>query len=252
MILRLVAFALLLTLIARPADACPEPGGGLLFHSCWGKARLDLLVLPEDLPLPPAPADGLRLVVTGAYTGTDMRGDEKPNPVGLFLRRGEVINRNLGRMDGILIVNPEDGKPAFQHKAHVSLAGRGYDLRELEQRRAFIRAAAERGLSVLQSHLVIAGGKSDVQPLEGAPLHVRRFLFADADGFGVWQTSAAMTLYDATRAISDALAPNMAMNLDMGSYDFCRRAEAGAETGCGAVPPEGAAKLSNLLVLTLR
>ena len=252
MTLRLAALALLLTLVARPAAACPEPGGTVLFHSCWGEARLELLLLPEDLPLPSPPVEGLRLTVTGAYTGADKRGDERPNPVGLFLREGQVVNRNLARMDGILIVDPESGQPAFHHRAQVRLDERHYDLRDLDQRRAFIAEAAERGLSVMQSHLLIDGGERDVRPQEGAPAHVRRVLFLDAEGYGIWQAPTAMTLHDATIALTEALAPEMAMNLDMGSYDFCRRAEAGAETGCGALTSEGAMKLSNLLMLTLR
>lgn len=252
MSLRLAALALLLTLAARPGAACPEPGGGLLFHSCWGGARLDLLLLPEDLPLPEPRAEGLRLIVTGAYTGTETRGEGGPNPVGLFLRGGEVVNRNLARMDGILIVDPESGQPGFHHRARVRLAGRAYDLREFDQRSAFIDAAAERGLSVMQSHLLVDGGVSDVRPREDAPAHVRRVLFSDAEGYGVWQAPWAMTLHEATLAVTEALAPEMAMNLDMGSYDFCRRAEAGAETVCGTLAPEGTGKLSNLLMLTLR
>ena len=252
MISRLAALALLLTVAARPAVACPEPGEGVMFHSCWGEARLELMLLPEDLPLPEPPAEGLRLVVTGAYTGTDTRAGSAPNPVGLFLHEGEVVNRNLGRMDGILVVEPAAGQPAFHHRARVRLGDRAYDLRQLDQRRAFVEAAAARRLSVMQSHLLIAGGQVDVSPQEGAPAHVRRVLFSDAHGFGVWQTPGPMTLHDATIAIDQRLAPEMAMNLDMGSYDFCRRAEAGAETACGGLSAEGTAKLSNLLLLTLR
>jgi hypothetical protein len=251
MSLRLAALALLLTLVARPAVACPEPGDGFLFHSCWGEGRAELLLLPEDLPLPAPPAEGLRLVVTGAYTGADKREEEKPNPVGLFLREGEVVNRNLARMDGILVLDPTTGQPELHHRARVELGGRRYDLRELDQRHAFIDIASAQGLSVMQSHLLIAGGEIDVAPQEGAPVYVRRMLFSDAEGFGVWQTPGAMTLHDATQAAAEALAPDMLMNLDMGSYDFCRRAKAGAETDCGTLAPEGAAKLSNLLVLML-
>ena len=43
----------------------------------------------------------------------------------------------------------------------------------------------------------------------------------------------------------------MVMNLDMGSYDFCRRTEAGRETSCGSLAPGQTGKLSNLVVLTL-
>jgi len=252
MIPRLAALALIATLAAWPAAACPEADGGVLFHSCRGEARLELLLLPEDLPLPEPPAAGARLMVTGAYTGTDKRAVDRPNPVGLFLRRGEVVNRNLARMDGVLVVDPSGGRPGFHHREAVPLGGRDYDLRDIEQRNAFIRAAAGQGLSVMQSHLLIDRGELDVAPQDGAPVYVRRFLFRDAEGFGVWQSQAAMTLHEAALAVAEALAPEMVMPLDMGSYDFCRRAEGGTETSCGGLAPEGAGKLSNLLVLTLR
>ncbi len=251
MIPRLAALALLLALVARPAAACPEATDALLFHSCWGAARLDIALAPEDLPLPAPPEEGLRLVVTGAYTATDNRADDRPKPVGLFLRRGEVVNRNLARMDGVLILEPEGDGPELQHRDRVELGGRAYDLADLEQRRAFIAEAAERGLSVLQSHLLVDTGESDVSDLDGAPASIRRVLFADAHGFGIWQSETPLTLYDATEAIMTALDPAMAMNLDMGSYNFCRRAEAGVETSCSGLAPDAAGKLSNLLVLTL-
>ncbi len=249
---RLAALALLLTLVARPAEACPEAGGGLLFHSCWGEAQAELVLLPEDLPLPEAPAEGRRLIVTGAYTGTETRDEGRPKPVGLFLRRGELVNRNLGRMDGVLVIDPADGRPGLHHRKAVPLDGRDYDLRDLEQRTRFIRAAADQGLSVMQSHLLIDHGEPDVAPQDGAPVYVRRFLFADAYGFGVWQSRTAMTLHEAALAAAETLDPDMVMNLDMGSYDFCRRAEDGTETGCGGLASEGAGKLSNLLLLTVR
>lgn len=251
MILRLAALALLLTLVARPAAACPEATGSLLFHSCWGAARLDIALAPEDLPLPTPPDEGFRLVVTGAYTATDTRADDRPKPVGLFLRRGEVINRNLARMDGVLLLDPESDRPELQHRDRVRLGGRVHDLADLEQRRAFIAEAAERGMSVMQSHLLVDAGEADVAPLEGARTSVRRVLFTDAHGFGLWQSETALTLYDATTEIVSALDPEMAMNLDMGSYNFCRRAEAGVEINCGGLAPNGAGKLSNLLVLAL-
>ena len=42
--------------------------------------------------------------------------------------------------------------------------------------------------------------------------------------------------------------PDMALNLDMGSYDYCRFSENGREIGCGILG--GTAKLSNLLVMS--
>jgi hypothetical protein len=43
----------------------------------------------------------------------------------------------------------------------------------------------------------------------------------------------------------------MALNLDMGSYDYCQRATDGVESSCGGLSRNDTGKLSNLLILTL-
>ena len=253
MIHRLAGLALLATLAAAPAPAaaCPPPSDKLLFHSCWGQGRLAVYLLPEDLPVPEAAAEGRRLVVTGAYTARDSRGDGLPKPVGLFVHGGAVINPNLGHMDGVLLVDPANGRPELQHRARLPLGGRDYDLTALDQRRAFLAEASARGLSVLQSHLLIVDGEVDVGPQEDAPVFIRRMLFTDDEGFGLYQTRWPETLRGAARQLARELAPKMALNLDMGSYDYCQRAEADAEASCGRLDRDNTGKLSNLLVLTV-
>jgi len=243
--------ALALVWPAAGAAACPPPSAELLFHSCWGRARLHVALLPEELPLPPASGSGRRLIVTGSYTARDTRGEGLPKPVGLFVDGGQVVNPNLGRMDGVLVVDPEVGLPLLHHRARVPLGGDVYDLTELAQRRAFLAAAAASGHSVLQSHLLIVDGGVDVAVQENAPVFLRRMLFVDAVGFGIYQPSGALTLLDAAERLAKAHAPQMALNLDMGSYDYCRSAVNGVETGCGVLGGNDTSRLSNLLVLSL-
>jgi len=250
MIRWLAGLALLVTLGAAPAAACPLPSDKLLFHSCWGQGRLAVVLLPEDLPLPEAAPQGRRLVVTGAYTARESRGDGLAKPVGLFVHDGAVINPNLGRMDGMLVVDPADGAPELHHRERVALDGRDYDLTVLGQRRAFVTEASAHGLSVLQSHLLIVDGRIDVRQQDDAPAYVRRMLFVDEAGFGLYQTRWPVTLHEAARRLGQALAPRMALNLDMGSYDYCQRAEGGAEASCGRLDRDDTGKLSNLLALT--
>jgi hypothetical protein len=253
MILRLAAgAALLITLIGAPAGACPPPSDNLLFHSCWGEARLALALLPEDLPLQAPDGASQRVVVTGAYTGRETRGEGLPTPVGLFVRDGTVVNRNLGRMDGVLLVDPKTGQPELHHRHRVAFAGKRFDLNDLGQRRDFIAAAAAAGISVMQSHLLIVDGTVDVREQEGAPVFTRRMLFTDSHGFGLYQTGWAMTLYDAAQELAEALSPQMVLNLDMGSYDYCQRFVAGSESACGALDRGNTAKLSNLLILIVQ
>jgi hypothetical protein len=56
---------------------------------------------------------------------------------------------------------------------------------------------------------------------------------------------------DAASQLADALAPRMALNLDMGSYNYCQRLEAGVESNCGSLDRRETGKLSNLLLLTI-
>ena len=251
MIQRLAVLAFLAALAATPASACPQASENLLFHSCWGQGRLAVYLLPEGLPLPPPPDTGQRLIVTGAYTGTGQRGEGLPNPVGLFVDGGAVINPNLGRMDGVLIVDPATGRPELHHRARLTYAGREYDLTFLDQRHAFLDAASKQGVSVLQSHLLIVDGQIDVRPQENAPVFARRMLFIDNAGFGLYQTSWPRTLHDAATQLAEAVAPRMALNLDMGSYDYCQHVRDGEVSACGRLDRDDTGKLSNLLVLTL-
>lgn len=249
---RALSFALAaFYLVPLSAAACPPPSAELLFHSCWGRAGLEVLLLPDDLPILPGLSTGRRLIVTGAYTARDTRDDGLPKPVGLFIRNGMVVNPNLARMDGVLVVDPESGAPVLYHRTNVLFAEKVYDLTILHQRRAFTTAAAKAGISVLQSHLLIVDGKVDVRPQDEAPVFVRRMFFVSAEGFGVYQPGAAMTLRAAAESLADEIAPTMALNLDMGSYDYCRASAYGAEVGCGILGSSGTEKLSNLLLLTV-
>ena len=104
--------ALAIAALSCPAHACPDPGGLLLFHSCWGRAGVELITLPEEeaqLSLLDGAAEAL--LVTGGYTGKDTRDEGLPNPVGLFIDDAKVINPNLARMDGVLVIDPGRRKP---------------------------------------------------------------------------------------------------------------------------------------------
>ena len=146
---------------------------------------------------------------------------------------------------------PPDRLPCITAK-RVPLDGQRYDLTEPPARAAFTRAAAAAGLSVLQSHLLIVDGALDIRPRADAPMFVRRILFADAHGFGLWQSRWPMTLHGAAEKLALSLAPRMALNLDMGSFDYCWRIEEARHTRCGFLARTDTAKLSNLLIFAER
>lgn len=237
-----------------PAAECPPEDAFLLLHECNGPFTTAAALLPEDAALM-TEARGPRLVVTGVYTSTERREEGVPLPVGLFIRAGEIVNRQFGRMDGILLVTPE-GRLSLHHRARVTIGRTRYNLTAPARRNAFLAAASEAGLSVLQSHLLIVDGRVDVAQSDDAPRFRRRLLFVDRDGrAGLWQSAGAVTLHDAAMELSQTLGPAMALNLDMGSYDLCLRQEVGdgprEGADCGRISWFDAGKLSNLLIFDL-
>ena len=101
------ALGVVLALLA----ATPVQAGWLLAEACPRAGAVELLLLPEDRDaLDAAPAGAV--TVTGGYTATDRRDGDRPKPVGLHLRRGEAVNREFGRMEGLLLV-PADAPPAI-------------------------------------------------------------------------------------------------------------------------------------------
>ena len=224
--------------MAADRPICDLRDADLIFRSCGG-ATVQLRLLPEDAG--PTPANALD--VTGAYTATDKRSEGWPKPVGLFARGGEVISREYVRFDGVLTI--VGGAPALHYRHDVTLGDDRFDLELASDRARFLDRAATVGAGVLQSHLLIVDGKVDTAPIDGAPRFRRRILFQDAEGgFAVFDSSPrSLTLHEATEEVAARFAPDMALNLDMGSYDYCSR---GAEP-CGALPISAMGKLSNVL-----
>ena len=227
---------------AAAAAACAAPAAeNLLYFACEPKAAL--LLLPEDAAT--AAGAGAGLTVTGGYTATDRRAGDKPKPVGLFARAGEIASREYVRFDGVLLI--EAGRLSLHHRRRVGLGGRLWDLEEAAERADFLDRAKIAGASLLQSHLLIIEGEVDTARIADAPVYRRRILFTRRDGaVGVWDSGErAMTLHQAAEAVHRLFAPRMALNLDMGSYDFCLKDGA----LCGALGRAQTGKLSNMLRL---
>jgi hypothetical protein len=241
-----VGGAVLAVFASVPALACPVETERLLFHSCHAPATAELLLLPEEAEELAAPAEGESLTVTGGYTGTDTRAGGHPNPVGLFVDNGRVVSPHLARMDGILVIGAE-GEPRIHQSTRVPLRDRTADLSDPDQRLDYADWASENDLSVLQSHLLIVDGRLDVRPQMDAPKARRRLLFTDRHGWGIYQTADAVTLFDAGFELQQRYRPSMAINLDMGSFDYCVATRAGSPTTCGVMAADQTDKLSNAL-----
>ncbi|MFV0475911.1 MAG: hypothetical protein ACK5MQ_17165 [Pikeienuella sp.] len=244
MTFRLTSLAFALLAGAASADAaalCERADPTLLWAGC--DARATLLLLPEDAGPTPAAA----LDVTGGYTASDRREEGRPKPVGLFAREGEIISREYARFDGVLLIDGA-GAPRILYRRRAEIGGRAYDLDDVAAREAFMQAvAAEKG-AVIQSHLLIVDGEIDAFESEDAPEFRRRILFQTETGeIGVYDSGLrALTLAAAAAEVAAKFAPAMALNLDMGSYDFCRM----GERNCGLLTYEETGKLSNILRFT--
>lgn len=162
------------------------------------------------------------------------------------MRRGAVAGREYARFDGVLVIDQRGGAEIY-HRRNVRLSGLTYDLDDRDARRKFLIEAARSGGAVMQSHLLIVNGGVDVRPREDAPAFRRRILLQAKDGaFALYDSSPrALTLAEAAGEVAARYAPAMALNLDMGSYDFCRR----GEELCGFLNARSLGKLSNILRL---
>ncbi|MFO7855039.1 MAG: hypothetical protein R6V44_07445 [Paracoccaceae bacterium] len=239
---RVAGLAALLALAAGGAAA------EVIAAACPGPGAADLLLLPEERSAALAPPAG-GVAVTGAYTGAEPRAEARPKPVGVFLRDGATVSLELARMDGMLVVDAEGAATLATTRA-VPLGGTTFDLSDLAGRMAFAEAAEAAGASALQSHLLIRDGALDLRAVEGAPTARRRALMETPDGrLLLWESDGPLTLHAAAEAMRAAHAPAMALNLDMGSFDFCRRGTAEGWRNCGFVTADTLDRLSNVLVL---
>ncbi|MGM0586343.1 MAG: hypothetical protein ACQEUZ_16975, partial [Pseudomonadota bacterium] len=195
-------------LLAVAAQAAELPRGpGIIAAACPGPGAARLLLLPEDAGEASEAPEGT-VTVTGAYTATDRRDGDRPKPVGFYIHRGELVSLEFGRMDGVLLVAP-DGAARIAVASDVPLAGERRRLTSLSGRRAFARAAAEAGVSVLQSHLLIRDGALDLRPVADAPVAERRILFQTREGaLALWQSGGrALTLHEAASELAARHAP---------------------------------------------
>lgn len=230
----------LLSSAASAEGLCERKDFDLIWTGCGTDARIELRLLPEEAGTTPKGA----LDVTGGYTAVNKREGGKPRPVGLFIHKGDILIREYARFDGVLLIDA-DGQARIMHRRRVSFQGLDYDLNDASRRSAFLSDVAEADGSLLQSHLLVVDGAGDVRATEGAPRFRRRILFQMPNGdLGLYDsTPRPLTLAEATAEVVARYQPVMALNLDMGSYDYCRR---GANP-CGPFTLETTAKLSNLL-----
>ncbi len=220
------------------AQDCTMPAS-VLIHSCQADMTVRLRVMPDNRQID----SNHLLTVTGTYSSGDRFGIE-----GLVIQAGQTVSRRYQNWDGVLVID-QNGAPHLYNARNVALGDDRFNLKQKPRRDAFIAKAKDTGVTVLQSHLLISGGTLDLRDVENAPSFKRRLLITFRDGsFGIWETARSETLYAAALQVQDALNPYMALNLDMGAYDYCRK---NAKSVCGSLRVS-ADKLTNLLEFTRR
>ncbi len=212
----------------------------VLIHSCQTDLQIHLRVLPDEMQA----NSHHMLTVAGTYSSADRFGVE-----GLVIKDGQIVSRRYQNWDGVLIINKK-GMPNLFHARDVALGGENYNLKEKSLRDGFVAKAKRMGVAVLQSHLLINDSRLDLEDVADAPKFKRRMLVTMNDGsFGIWESTQAETLYDAAHQVQQELNPKMALNLDMGAYDYCVSGPAGAQKDCGRLIVSKD-KLTNLLAFT--
>lgn len=234
----------LLALSGNAVAECPPPQPTLLFASCAGTTHTELVLLAADEGVSSPSDSGRELVVTGAYTS-----GENHEPEGFVLDRGNPFDPYIQGWDGLLLLS-DHGLLTLAHVERVPLGEKVYNMRDRDERREFVEEATSQNYSAIQSHLLIVDGGVDVRDQPGAPRFRRRVLFSDAEGnYGLYDSSPrALTLFEAAQEVSRLYRPEMAFNLDMGSYDYCSQSVDGLEIPCGSLERTQTGKLSNVLI----
>ena len=222
------------------AEGCPARAQVSLFHSCEIPAVIDLQFHPVEIKRVSTDI----LSVTGTYSSADRFGVE-----GLAISGDRLVSSRFQGWDGFLLVSP-DGVPKIHHAADMRLGEQVFDLKRQPDRREFVTYARTQGYSLIQSHLLIVNGALDVRQVDNARRFVRRMFFTDSAGWGVYETTSAVTLYDAAVEIQEALNPDMVMNLDMGAYNYCQKNTPTGFKACGDLFTK-AENLTNLITIQL-
>lgn len=184
-----------------------------------------------------------RLEITGGYTSSYIW------PAGLTISAGRVLNGALQSWDGLIIKDAQN-RLHIVDLSDLRYNFRRYDLRgDLDDYKAFLQIAAKEKWSVVQTHLLLSSGQLLVSS-EGSSLKARRrALFEMEDGtLAVYDSfDESLTLFELASILRDRYQATDAVNLDMGTYNYCVFYESGQETQSYSVLGEGGI-LSNLLV----
>jgi hypothetical protein len=222
------------------AQDCEISTENILFYSCNEKAIISLRFHPLELS---HDADNI-LSVTGAYSSGDRFGVE-----GLAFDGPRLVSSRFQGWDGIFLVSP-DGSPYVFNSKDIDLWRTNFDLTIKKDRKKFIELAQAKNWSMIQSHLLISDGVLDLYEVENARRFVRRMFFTNQSGWGIYQTKTSLTLFEAANEIKSSINPDMVINLDMGTYNYCQRSTNLGPKACGELLTNSE-NLTNLITIKL-
>jgi hypothetical protein len=208
--------------------------------------RLNPTFLPFETwekELEPLGTKSNRIVMAGGYTAPDSLPD------GLTIVNGTVVNPTLQKFDGLIIIHPNHQIELTNvdnirlNETVLHLKSNPTDLTTL------LNIATKNKISILQSHLLLDKGMILIGEKASTRVFRRRVIFQTSDHqlYVYDSLDKKETLLETATRLKQQFGANTAINLDMGTYNYCWRNEnqqitSFSEMGAGIV-------LSNLLVL---
>lgn len=234
----------------------PPPSGPfkdstiLLSLSSQNRYRLQWVVNWQHYSIPNLPSvipDAGQVhqwVATGTYTSPFHV------PVGLSAARGRIANPAIRDMEGLVVITP-NGRWKIDHIDHLEYGLQPYRIRQSrEDYLAFLSAIEQDQLSVFQSHLLVYEGVVQV-PATADPARARRrvlFQTGRADLHVFDSKSEALTLREAALRVKERFGADRAVNLDMGTFNYCMKKEGIQPISYSHLPDQGVI-ISNFLVV---
>jgi len=168
-----------------------------------------------------------RLIVTGTYTSPFHA------PVGFTINQGKVLNPALQKWDGILVID-YNGKAHIADMNHLMYNFTRFDIRNsYKDYLTFFKIAQVNKLTIIQSHLIISNGNIliDKQNLKREKFR-RRVIFQTKDNaLYVYDSfQQRLTFYQLAKILKNKYNAQIALNLDMGTYNYAVLYENNRET----------------------
>jgi len=182
------------------------------------------------------------LIITGAYTSSYKR------PVGLFSSNGKIINPAIKKWTGILIV--KNKKMYIENARNIPIEFKIINIIEnFNDYLFFLKWVEKNDISVLQTHMLVDNSKVVVSNKNNKKFR-RRVIYEDINNnIKIYDSeNKKLTLFDLSNILIKNHKAKKAINLDMGTYDYCSYKKDNKTTNCGYLKDTNI--LSNLIEIS--